>query len=80
MDPSVWMRGCRCVFGCVYVGACVVQVCVYVRVLPRVCFCGCVYGCVCMGACVFVLPRACGCVCGFACEFVCGWVCEGAWV
>ena len=65
----VWTR----VYGCVCVGACVVQVCVCVRLLPRVCVC--VYGCVCVCAATCVW-----CVCRFACECVCGWVCVGAWV
>ena len=43
---SVWVRCCGCVFWCVCVGACVVQVYICVRVLPG----------------VFVLTRVCGCV------------------
>ena len=51
-------------------GACVVQVYVWVRVLPRVC--ASVGGCI--GACelvrVFVLARVCGCVWA-VCVYVC---------
>ena len=48
MGAFVWVRGCGCVFGWVCVGACVVQVCVWVPVYGCVCFSAamCVWLCV----------------------------------
>ena len=73
VGASVWVCGCGCVFRCMFLGACFVQVYVCVRVLPRLC--------VGMGACVWVRVclwwrvRVAVCVDSRVSAFVGVWVC-----